>query len=224
MFCHLLNLDQKTLAINFVDEFYKNVYRGFDPASIDIFAKLKYTNFEDVLLPAKETLNLDSGENSCAMYIAPIALFCTKDDTLNLNDQIRKATALTHLHEMAVNGAILQANAINILVKTAEKLNVDDFLDQIIDSIRANNQSTNNNPSFEEQLNGVKKLLNVPNPSEERVVNALGHSSQALYSVPTAIYCFLRGVKYQNDVGLVLIRKKIIAKFSILMHHKPSTK
>lgn len=188
------------MAINFVDEFARNVFRGFDPASIEIFVKLKHTNYEDILFPARETLNIDSGGNSCAMYIAPIALFCTKDNTLNLNDQVRKATALTHLHEMAVNGAILQANAINTLVRTSEKLNVDEFLDQILDSIKSSTQSTND-PSFEEQLKGVKKLLNISNPSEERVVNVLGHSSQALFSVPTAIYCFLRGVKYQNDVG-----------------------
>lgn len=29
-------------------------------------------------------------------------------------------------------------------------------------------------------------------PSDEEVVNILGHSVNALYSVPTAIYCFLR--------------------------------
>lgn len=29
-------------------------------------------------------------------------------------------------------------------------------------------------------------------PSDEKVVNLLGHSVNALYSVPTAIYCFLR--------------------------------
>ena len=32
-------------------------------------------------------------------------------------------------------------------------------------------------------------------PSEEEVVNMLGHSVNALYSVPTAIYCFLRNVQ-----------------------------
>lgn len=29
-------------------------------------------------------------------------------------------------------------------------------------------------------------------PSDEEVINVLGHSVNALYSVPTAIYCFLR--------------------------------
>lgn len=198
------------MAINFVNEFYKNVYRGFDPSTIEIFAKLKHTNFEDVLFPARETLNNDSGGNSCAMYIAPIALLCSKDETLHLNEQVRKATALTHLHEMAVNGAILQANAINILINM-DKLNIDEFLNQILDSIKSNTSSVDG-PSFEQQVHGIQKLLMVTNPSEERVVNVLGHSSQALYSVPTAIYCFLRGVKYQHNVGLISLKKKIIPK------------
>lgn len=32
-------------------------------------------------------------------------------------------------------------------------------------------------------------------PSDDEVVNILGHSVNALYSVPTAIYCFLRGTQ-----------------------------
>lgn len=32
-------------------------------------------------------------------------------------------------------------------------------------------------------------------PSDEKVVNTLGHSVNALFSVPTAIYCFLRNAQ-----------------------------
>lgn len=36
-------------------------------------------------------------------------------------------------------------------------------------------------------------LLNKQHPpSDEEVITVLGHSTNALYSVPTAIYCFLR--------------------------------
>lgn len=39
----------------------------------------------------------------------------------------------------------------------------------------------------------MRDLLNKEHPpSDEEVVNVLGHSVNALYSVPTAIYCFLR--------------------------------
>lgn len=183
-----------------MDEFYKNVYREFNAATVEIFSKLKHRNFDDILLPAKEVLNNESGDNGCAMYVAPIALICANNQALNLNDEIRKAAALTHFHEMAVDGAILQANSINVLIKSEQNLNIDDFLESILNL--ANLNSSKSSGPFKKQIHEIKKLLNVTNLSEERVINVLGHSSQALYSVPTAIYCFLRGVKYQSDVGL----------------------
>lgn len=36
-------------------------------------------------------------------------------------------------------------------------------------------------------------------PSDEEVVNILGHSVNALYSVPTAIYCFLRNAQSADN-------------------------
>jgi poly(ADP-ribose) glycohydrolase ARH3 len=49
---------------------------------------------------------------------------------------------------------------------------------------------------FTKQLSQVKNLLKKQHPpSDEEVVNILGHSVNALYSVPTALYCFLRNSK-----------------------------
>lgn len=189
------------MAINFVDEFQKNVHRGYNAATMEIFFKLKHTHFDDVLYPAKEVLNEDLGDNGCAMYVAPIALVCVKNSKLNLEDELRKAVAVTHTHEMAVNGALLQATAIHSLVKASNELNIDTFLEQMIDAMKQNGKETDES-SFVQQLQHLKKLLTVTNPSEERVINVLGHSSQALYSVPTALYCFLRGVKYPSDVRI----------------------
>lgn len=48
----------------------------------------------------------------------------------------------------------------------------------------------------------MKKLLQKKFlPSDEEVINTLGHSVNALYSVPTAIYCFLRNSQL-NDQNL----------------------
>lgn len=199
--------DQKAFAVNLVDEFYKNVHRGYNSTTIEIFAKLKHTHFDDVLYPARETLNDVLGDNGCAMYISPIALFCTNHMDFNLNDMVRKAAAVTHLHEMAVNGAILQANVIYSLIQCKNDFNVDDFLDQMIDLMKQI-ETKSNGPSYVEQIKHLKKLLNVVNPSEERVVNVLGHSTQALYSIPTAMYCFLRGIKHPSNVSLDQLQSK----------------
>lgn len=182
-----------------MNEFQKNIYRGYSATAMEIFSKLKHTQFDDVLYPAKELLHEDLGDNGCAMYVAPIALICTKKSQLNLEHEVRKAAAITHRHEMATIGAILQAISIHKLIQTENELEIDAFLEQMINSL-AQNRTLSDGPSFVQQLQHLKKLLTIPNPSEERVVNTLGHSSQALYSVPTAMYCFLRGVKYPNDV------------------------
>lgn len=187
-----------------MDEFQKNMHRGYSATTMEIFSKLKHTHFDDVLYPAKEVLNEDSGDNGGAMYVAPIALICAKNSELKLEDEIRKAVAITHVHEMAVNGAILQAMAIHSLIQTPNELNVDAFLEQMIDAMKQNRTDTDGS-LFVQQLQHLKKLLTVTNPSEERIINVLGHSSQALYSVPTAMYCFLRGVKYPSDVRLASV-------------------
>lgn len=180
------------------------MHRGYSATTMEIFSKLKHTHFDDVLYPAKEVLNEDSGDNGGAMYVAPIALVCAKNSELKLEDEIRKAVAITHVHEMAVNGAILQAMAIHSLIQTPNELNVDAFLEQMIDAMKQNRTDTDGS-LFVQQLQHLKKLLTVTNPSEERIINVLGHSSQALYSVPTAMYCFLRGVKYPSDVRLASV-------------------
>ena len=49
----------------------------------------------------------------------------------------------------------------------------------------------------------VQKLLKKKHPpSDEEVVNVLGHSVNALYSVPTAIYCFLKSSQ-SSDGNLI---------------------
>lgn len=46
----------------------------------------------------------------------------------------------------------------------------------------------------------MKKLLAKKfAPSDEEVINILGHSVNALFSVPTAIYCFLKNIQSESS-------------------------
>lgn len=46
----------------------------------------------------------------------------------------------------------------------------------------------------------MRKLIAKKFPSsDEEVINILGHSVNALFSVPTAIYCFLRNSQSENS-------------------------
>lgn len=49
----------------------------------------------------------------------------------------------------------------------------------------------------------MQKLLKKKHPpSDEEVVNVLGHSVNALYSVPTALYCFLKNSQSQGEKSI----------------------
>lgn len=58
-----------------------------------------------------------------------------------------------------------------------------------------------NEESFHKQIQHIRDLLKKQAPpSDEEVLNKLGHSNRALYSVPTAIYCFLRACKQIDEI------------------------
>ena len=61
---------------------------------------------------------------------------------------------------------------------------------------------------YQKQLNEIKRILKLPQePSDEEIINVLGHSIAALYSVPTAIYCFLKSNK--KIAGIQVIKKTL---------------
>lgn len=187
--------DHKVLAKNFVEEYHKNVHRNYSEHLREIFKRLELSNYEDALKPASEIL-IDQSDNGCAMYVAPVAFINSKDSSLE--SLIRNAVVVTHNNEMAINGAILQGSAISFLVKSSDKLNKEEFLEFLLDSMKYQNSPVGV-PTYCEQIKHVEHLLKIENVSEERVVNVLGHSPQAIYSVPTAIYCFLRSVEISDE-------------------------
>lgn len=181
--------DQKELAKSFVDEYYKNVHRNYSEHLRKVFFQLKKSNFEYV-----DGLNKNESDNGGAMYIAPIAFLCVRDKSLDIEKLVRRAVSVTHVNELAVNGAILQARAISELLKLNGNLNTNDFLNSLSTSFAPSGNNIDSIPCFLQQIQQISNLLKINNPSEERVVNLLGHSAEAIYSVPTAIYCFLRNI------------------------------
>lgn len=170
------------LATKFVEEFLTNVNRGFDSRMIEVFYQFKKNGFCDVLAAAHEIS--DSGDNSGAMYATPIALFCDKHG-LPVDDVIRDVVRLTHTHQSSVDGAVLHGKALAANLQASEHVNTDDYLDQLIETMSSSY-------GYCRQLENIRKLLKITDPSEENVVNLLGHSADALYSIPSALYCFLR--------------------------------
>ncbi|XP_043284797.1 ADP-ribose glycohydrolase ARH3-like [Venturia canescens] len=190
------------IAKKFVKNYYQEPNRGYGPSVINVFHKLRGNKFSDILTPAKEQF---SGEGSLgnggAMRVAPIALFYHND-----YDQLVKATrlvtAITHTHKLGIDGAILQAIAIqqSLLSDPEEELDVIKFVDDLIgkmDIIEENDEGLDfvDPQTFKMQLVAIKNLLKEEGAHEVKIVEKLGHDVTAFGSVPTAIFCFLRAQK-----------------------------
>ncbi|XP_053985839.1 ADP-ribosylhydrolase ARH3-like isoform X2 [Hylaeus volcanicus] len=198
------DLDVVDLAKKFVKSYYLEPNRGYGPGVVTVFQKLRGNKFSDVLSPAKEQFNgQGSWGNGGAMRVTPVALFCYQNYD-KLLDMVRKTTQLTHTHKVGIDGAILQAVAVqqSLLLNPSEELNVTNFIDNLIHKMEQIEKDEDglglSEPQpYKAQLDIIKTLISESNegPHEEKVVQKLGNSVTALYSVPTAIFCFLRAQK-----------------------------
>ncbi|XP_054003811.1 ADP-ribosylhydrolase ARH3-like isoform X2 [Hylaeus anthracinus] len=198
------DLDVVDLAKKFVKSYYLEPNRGYGPGVVTVFQKLRGNKFSDILSPAKEQFNgQGSWGNGGAMRVTPVALFCYQNYD-KLLDMVRKTTQLTHTHKVGIDGAILQAVAVqqSLLLNPSEELNVTNFIDNLIHKMEQIEKDEDglglSEPQpYKAQLDIIKTLISESNegPHEEKVVQKLGNSVTALYSVPTAIFCFLRAQK-----------------------------
>ncbi|XP_053670489.1 ADP-ribosylhydrolase ARH3-like [Anopheles nili] len=192
---------QKLLAKNYVVEFFKEPNRGYGAAVGEVFQKLRQTKLSDPTGPAMAQFN-GSGSygNGAAMRISPVALFCSNKSTEELLRLVKETSAVTHTNVLGVNGAILQALAIRqcLQLNPNEPFCWKTFLGELkshmIEVEKENDPDLEANPNaYEIQLQNMESLLdNRVEASDENVLNLLGHSVAALFSVPTAVYCFLR--------------------------------
>lgn len=197
-------LDIIDIAKRFVKSYYEEPNRGYGMGVVTVFQKLRGNKFIDIESPAKEQFNgQGSWGNGGAMRIAPIALFSYQNYD-KLLDTVRKVTQITHTHKIGIDGAILQAIAIyqSLHLNPNEELNVINFIDDLInkmDQIEKDEEGLGlSEPQpYKIQLGIIKSLISENNegPHDEKVIQKLGNSVAALYSVPTAIFCFLRAQK-----------------------------
>lgn len=188
--------DQMDTAKEFTAEYFKNPNRGYGEAIGTVFRKLKAGNFDDILGPAQNQFN-GSGSygNGAAMRISPVALLCAQKPMEELITMVRGQSVITHTHELAITGSLLQALAIRqaVALNPNEPLDIEKFLDNLNSEIA---KVDDEHKSYHTQIAAIRKLINFEHtPSDDMTVDALGHSVAALFSVPTAVYCFLRSTQ-----------------------------
>ncbi|KAL6267129.1 hypothetical protein P5V15_000208 [Pogonomyrmex californicus] len=189
------DLDIVDVAQRFARSYYENPDRGYGAGTITILKQWKeHVDETNVKIPAKNLFDgLGSYGNGGAMKIAPVPLFAYNNYD-KLLYYVKEVTKITHTHELGINGAILQAIAIqqSLHLNPSEELNVSNFVDNLINKM--DKIGDDSSQLYKERLSIVKNLVSEEgdDPNEERVVQELGNSIRALESVPTAIFCFLR--------------------------------
>lgn len=205
------------LARTLAKEFFTDPQRGYGENVIVVFNKLRASKFTDPYQPASEPANLTgSSDNGAAVRVMPLALAYWQQPERMLTEAYN-ATRLTHTHSEGLLGALLQCAALRLCLLQEPGQGARPpagFLAELELQLAAAERETQRDgdglglaPSesalYRKQLRAVAALCERSRvePTDDEVLDRLGHSTRALYSVPTAIYCFLRAGEHPGDGG-----------------------
>jgi poly(ADP-ribose) glycohydrolase ARH3 len=170
------------MAAVFARNFAAEPWRGYGAAPPQVFRLIERGVPWD---QASRALFGGSGSfgNGAAMRVAPAALL-TFRDLEQVASLARQTAIITHAHELGLEGAVLQASAIALLLQHPPDAPLDG--PALLDALRARLQT----PLYLQKLERIQALL--PDAAREEVIAQLGNGIQAYEAVPTALYAFLR--------------------------------
>lgn len=194
--------DAKDLSKRFAEEYLKDPGRGYGGNIPTVFKELEKTKYEDPFGPASKQFNGGgSYGNGGAMRIAPAALFALNFTVTEFNNLVENITRVTHSHREAINGATLEATAVQLALKSAmsdapfTRHQMIAELQEKMSSLETPNdemQASDEARTFCEKLKKIEDFIQSSEPTVTEVVKSLGHGVSAIKSVPTAVYSFLR--------------------------------
>ncbi|MFN3284944.1 MAG: ADP-ribosylglycohydrolase family protein [bacterium] len=183
--------DGEDMARRFVENFFREPWRGYGAGPPRIFTMMLRDGRRWDEMLDRELYPGGSWGNGAAMRVAPIGLFYC-DEPEKLREVVHGASRITHSHELAIEGAVLQAHAVALAVRTQYPcLNREEFLAQLKGLLRSE--------AYLEKLDAVGRLLD-RKEDRVRVIAHLGHGVEALNSVPTAVYAFLANDDFEETV------------------------
>ena len=120
--------------------------------------------------------------NGAAMRVAPVGVLY-HDDLEQLRSVAYGQSRITHVHELGMDGAAIQAYAVALAVNADPSSELDSyaFLKKLKDFTH--------NEVYKRKLEMAWELLGETN--KRRVAREIGNGVEAYNSVPTAIFCFL---------------------------------
>ena len=187
--------DGEDMAKRFMENYYKEPWRGYGPGPPQIFRMIKSGRKWNERLDRKLYPGGSLG-NGAAMRIAPVGLFYC-EDSVKLREIAYQSSMITHSHPLGMEGAALQAYAVAQAVKTEpEELDRYDFLKRLSDFVREK--------LYQEKLRKMEVLLKEA-ADELEVIEELGNWVEAYNSVPLAIYSFLANCGFRNTLNYALM-------------------
>ncbi len=180
--------DGEHMAQAFIKNYETEPWRGYGPGPPRVFRMIKSGEPWDSA--ASKIYRGGSFGNGSAMRVAPIGLLYSNNPA-KLREIAYKSSSITHSHELGKEGAALQAYAVALALNTPsdEEIDREAFLLKL--------QNFAQTQLYKEKIANTKELLG--EQDRARVVAVLGNGIEALNSVPTAIYCFLKQPKSYKD-------------------------
>lgn len=180
--------DGEHMAQTFIKNYEAEPWRGYGPGPPRVFRMMKSGEPWDSA--ASKIYRGGSFGNGSAMRVAPIGLLYSNNPA-KLREIAYKSSSITHSHELGKEGAALQAYAVALALNTPsdEEIDREAFLLKL--------QNFAQTQLYKEKIANTKELLG--EQDRARVVAVLGNGIEALNSVPTAIYCFLKQPKSYKD-------------------------
>ncbi len=170
------------MAQTFIENYEREPWRGYASGPPRVFRWIK-----SGVIWSEAAKRLFSGAgsygNGAAMRVAPVGIVY-HDNLEQLRSVAYGQSQITHVHELGMEGAAIQAYAVALAVNadTSAELDSHTFLRKLKDFTP--------NELYKQKLERVGELLD--HTSKVRVARELGNGVEAHNSVLTAIYCFLR--------------------------------
>jgi poly(ADP-ribose) glycohydrolase ARH3 len=186
--------DGEHMAETFIRNYEAEPWRGYGPGPPRIFRMIK--GGEAWHSAANRLYRGGSFGNGSAMRVAPVGLLHSHNPE-KLREIAYQSSSITHSHELAKEGAALQAYAVALALNTPADEGID--REAFLSSLRSFTQ----NRLYREKVTQISELLG--EQDRARIIAVLGNGIEAPRSVPMAIYCFLKQPQSYEDTVIYAV-------------------
>ena len=183
-------LEPEDLARNFTKEYFRERWRGYGGSVVEVFDKLRKTNFSDPYKPASEQFD-GSGSfgNGAGMRAHPVALASCHQSEEEVVATAQRVARLTHSHHLGVMGGVVQSLAVYHALHSCQPLTILERIRTVCTELEKEVQAET---LFHHKLELVEQFLVAREDVDpQEVASELGNDVSAVASVPTALYCAL---------------------------------